>query len=137
MSWPTAHRHYAAHSEKLLTVPESPTVLSIDKTRRAAVRAKTTPAGGRGWRSSRRTSPTLPAWQAARPGCPPDRQDHRRLAGRLAFIDTGIISAATDGTNRMIKDAAWITFGCRNFQTRRRRLRLHCKRMITSQPSPW
>jgi len=51
----------------------------------------------------------------------------------LAFIDTGITNARTEATNRMIKDAARIAFGFRNLQNQRRRVRLHCKRTITSQ----
>ncbi len=52
----------------------------------------------------------------------------------LAFIDTGITSARTEATNRMVKDAARIAFGFRNLHNQRRRLRLHCKRTIISQP---
>jgi transposase len=52
----------------------------------------------------------------------------------LAFIDTGITNARTEATNRMIKDAARIAFGFRNLHNQRRRVRLHCKRTITSQP---
>jgi transposase len=52
----------------------------------------------------------------------------------LAFIDTGITNAGTEGTNRLIKDAARIAFGFRNLDNQRRRVRLHCKRtMISSQ----
>jgi transposase len=53
----------------------------------------------------------------------------------LAFIDTGITNATTEATNRMIKDAARIAFGFRNLDNQRRRVRLHCKRTIISQPS--
>jgi transposase len=52
----------------------------------------------------------------------------------LAFIDTGITNARTEATNRMIKDAARIAFGFRNLHNQRRRVRLHCKRTIISQP---
>jgi transposase len=52
----------------------------------------------------------------------------------LAFIDTGITNARTEATNRMIKDAARIAFGFRNLENQRRRVRLHCKRTIISQP---
>jgi transposase len=52
----------------------------------------------------------------------------------LAFIDTGITNARTEAINRMIKDAARIAFGFRNLDSQRRRVRLHCKRTITSQP---
>lgn len=51
----------------------------------------------------------------------------------LAFIDTGITNARTEATNRMVKDAARIAFGFRNLDNQRRRVRLHCKRTITSQ----
>jgi transposase len=53
----------------------------------------------------------------------------------LAFIDTGITNAKTEATNRMIKDAARIAFGFRNLHNQRRRVRLHCKRTIISQPA--
>jgi transposase len=36
MSWPVAHRHYAAHADGLLTEPDPPVVLGIDETRRGA-----------------------------------------------------------------------------------------------------
>jgi len=52
----------------------------------------------------------------------------------LAFPDTGITNARTEATNRMIKDAARIAFGFRNLHNQRRRVRLHCKRTIISQP---
>jgi transposase len=52
----------------------------------------------------------------------------------LAFIDTGITNARTEATNRMVKDAARIAFGFRNLGNQRRRVRLHCKRTIISQP---
>jgi transposase len=52
----------------------------------------------------------------------------------LAFIDTGITNAATEATNRMVKDAARIAFGFRNLGNQRRRVRLHSRRTITSQP---
>ncbi len=53
----------------------------------------------------------------------------------LAFIGTGITNARTEATNRMIKDAARIAFGFRNLTHQRRRVRLHCKRTIISQPT--
>jgi transposase len=53
----------------------------------------------------------------------------------LAFIDTGITNARTEATNRMVKDAARIAFGFRNLDNQRRRVRLHCKRTIISQPT--
>ena len=34
ISWPVAHRHYAAHADTLLTEPDPPAVLGIDETRR-------------------------------------------------------------------------------------------------------
>jgi transposase len=46
----------------------------------------------------------------------------------LAFIDTGITNVGTEGTNRLIKDAARTAFGFRNLDNQRRRVRLHCKR---------
>ena len=52
----------------------------------------------------------------------------------LAFIDTGITNAATEANNRLIKDAARIAFGFRNLDNERRRVRLHCKRTMISQP---
>jgi transposase len=52
----------------------------------------------------------------------------------LAFIDTGITNAGTEANNRLIKDAARIAFGFRNLDNQRRRVRLHCKRTIISQP---
>jgi transposase len=52
----------------------------------------------------------------------------------LAFIATGITNARTEATNRMVKDTARIAFGFRNLENQRRRVRLHCKRTITSQP---
>jgi transposase len=52
----------------------------------------------------------------------------------LAFIDTGITNAATEANNRLIKDAARIAFGFRNLDNQRRRVRLHCKRTLISQP---
>ena len=52
----------------------------------------------------------------------------------LAFTDTGITNAGTEATNRMIKDAARIAFGFRNLDSQRRRVRLHCKKTIITQP---
>jgi Transposase len=52
----------------------------------------------------------------------------------LAFIDTGITNAATEGNNRLIKDTARIAFGFRNLDNQRRRVRLHCKRTMISYP---
>jgi transposase len=53
----------------------------------------------------------------------------------LALIDTGMTNATTEATNRMVKDAARIAFGFRNLDNQRRRVRLHCKRTIISQPT--
>jgi transposase len=50
----------------------------------------------------------------------------------LAFIETGITNAGTEGTNRLIKDAARIAFGFRNLDNQRRRVRLHCKKTTIS-----
>jgi transposase len=50
----------------------------------------------------------------------------------LAFLDTGITNAATEATNRLIKDAARIAFGFRNLDNQRRRVRLHCRRKMIS-----
>lgn len=44
----------------------------------------------------------------------------------LAFITTGITNARTEGTNRLIKDAARVAFGFRNLDNQRRRVRLAC-----------
>jgi transposase len=52
----------------------------------------------------------------------------------LAFLDTGITNAGTEANNRLIKDAARIAFGFRNLGNQRRRVRLHCKRTMISQP---
>jgi transposase len=43
----------------------------------------------------------------------------------LAFLDTGITSAATETNNRLVKDAARIAYGFRNLDNQRRRVRLH------------
>jgi transposase len=48
MSWPVAHRHYAAHADGLLTEPEPLDVLGIDETRRGAPRWIRAPETG-GW----------------------------------------------------------------------------------------
>jgi len=46
-----------------------------------------------------------------------------------AFCETRITNARTEGTNRMIKDAARIAFGFRNLDNQRRRVRFHCTRL--------
>jgi transposase len=51
----------------------------------------------------------------------------------LAFIQTGITNASTEGTNRLIKDAARIAFWFRNLDNQRRRVRLQCKRAMISR----
>ena len=53
----------------------------------------------------------------------------------LAFIETGITNAGTEGTNRLIKDAARTAFGFRNLENQRRRVRLHCKRKMINAPA--
>lgn len=50
----------------------------------------------------------------------------------LAFLETGITNARTEGTNRLIKDAARIAFGFRSLENQRRRVRLHCNRKTIS-----
>jgi transposase len=50
----------------------------------------------------------------------------------LQFIGTGITNAATEATNRLIKDAARTAFGFRNPGNQRRRVRLHCNRKMIS-----
>jgi Transposase len=52
----------------------------------------------------------------------------------VAFINTGITNARTESANRMVQDAARIAFGFRNLHNQRRRVRLHCKRTVISQP---
>lgn len=47
-------------------------------------------------------------------------------AETLAFSTTGITNARTEGTNRLIKDAARMAFGFRNLDNQRRRVRLAC-----------
>jgi transposase len=51
-------------------------------------------------------------------------------------LGTGITNAGTEGTNRLIKDAARIAFGFRNLENQRRRVRLHCKRKMINLPVP-
>ena len=46
----------------------------------------------------------------------------------LAQLQTRISNAGTEGTNRLIKDAARIAFGFRNLENQRRRVRFHCTR---------
>jgi transposase len=47
-------------------------------------------------------------------------------AETLAFITTRVTNARTEGTNRLIKDAARMAFGFRNLINQRRRVRLAC-----------
>ena len=44
------------------------------------------------------------------------------------FRETRITNAGTEGTNRLIKDAARIALGFRNLDNQRRRVRFHCTR---------
>ncbi len=46
----------------------------------------------------------------------------------LGFLETRLTNAGTEGTNRMIKDAARVAFGFRNLDNQRRRVRFHCTR---------
>ena len=46
----------------------------------------------------------------------------------LGFLHTDITNAATEGTNRLIKDAARCAFGFRNLANQRRRVRWACTR---------
>ncbi len=46
----------------------------------------------------------------------------------LGFLQTRITNAGTEGTNRLIKDAARTAFGFRNLDNQRRRVRFHCTR---------
>jgi transposase len=46
----------------------------------------------------------------------------------LGFCELRVTNAGTEGTNRMIKDAARIAFGFRNLDNQRRRVRFHCTR---------
>ena len=46
----------------------------------------------------------------------------------LGFLETRITNAGTEGTNRLVKDAARTAFGFRNLDNQRRRVRFHCTR---------
>ena len=46
----------------------------------------------------------------------------------LAFLQTGITNAKTEGGNHLIKDAARVAFGFRNLENQRRRVRWACTR---------
>ena len=46
----------------------------------------------------------------------------------LGFLETGITNGRTEGTNRLVKDAARIAFGFRSLDNQRRRVRFHCTR---------
>src|SRR5512135_1893383 len=46
----------------------------------------------------------------------------------LDFLETRITNAGTEGTNRLVKDAARTAFGFRNLDNQRRRVRFHCTR---------
>ncbi len=59
----------------------------------------------------------------------------------LGFLQTRITNAGTEGTNRLVKDAARTAFGFRDLDNQRRRVRFHCTRQsrrTTSarRPSP-
>ena len=53
VSWPVAHRHYAAHADALLTEPEPPVVLGIDETRRGTPKWIQDPVTGQWERTER------------------------------------------------------------------------------------
>lgn len=65
-----------------------------------------------------------------------DIPEVQRLAGTidawwpqvLAFLQTGITNAKTEGGNHLIKDAARVAFGFRNLDNQRRRVRWACTR---------
>lgn len=65
-----------------------------------------------------------------------DIPELQRLAGTidawwpqvLAFLQTGITNAKTEGGNHLIKDAARVAFGFRNLDNQRRRVRWACTR---------
>ncbi|NKY21039.1 ISL3 family transposase [Tsukamurella spumae] len=46
----------------------------------------------------------------------------------LAFIDTGITNARTEGMNRLVKQVKRVACGFRNTENSRRRIRFHCTR---------
>ncbi|AVM00708.1 ISL3 family transposase [Gordonia iterans] len=46
----------------------------------------------------------------------------------LAFIDTGITNARTEGLNRLVKQVKRVACGFRNLTNSRRRIRFHCTR---------
>lgn len=46
----------------------------------------------------------------------------------LNYLHTGVTNAGTEGTNRLIKDAARVAFGFRNLGNQRRRVRFACTR---------
>ena len=46
----------------------------------------------------------------------------------LGFLETSITNGRTEGTNRLVKDAARIAFGFRSLDNQRRRVRFHCTR---------
>ncbi|MFD1547771.1 transposase [Nonomuraea guangzhouensis] len=52
----------------------------------------------------------------------------------MAFITTGVTNARTEGTNRLIKDAAHVAFGFRHLTNQRRHVRLACTHQ-NDQPS--
>lgn len=46
----------------------------------------------------------------------------------LGYPETGVTNGRTEGTNRLIKDAARVAFGFRILDNQRRRVRFHCTR---------
>ena len=50
----------------------------------------------------------------------------------LAFLQTGITNAGTEGTNRLVKQVLRCACGFRNKNNYRMRVRLHCARQRAS-----
>jgi transposase len=81
VSWPVAHRHYAAHADGLLTEPEPSAVLGIDETRRGKPKWVKDTAGGAWARTERfETNFTGLSGQGRLPG---------QVAGRTGTAVTG------------------------------------------------
>jgi transposase len=84
VSWPVAHRHYAAHAGALLTEPEPPVVLGIDETRRGTPKWINDPVTGT-WRRTERFETNFTDLSGdgrlLGQGRRADRQRRRRLAG--------------------------------------------------------
>jgi hypothetical protein len=53
---------------------------------------------------------------------------HQLVATIEVFLPTGLTNAATEGTNRLIKQVKRAACGFRNRENYRRRVRLHCTR---------